>query len=53
MNQKKIGFTLVEVIIIIAVVSIGIMTVIVALNNGNKYLQKSREKIIAINLARE
>ncbi len=53
MNQKRKWFTLVEVIIIITIVSIGIITVITALTNWNKYLQKSREKIIAINLARE
>jgi len=53
MNHKKKGFTLVEVVLIIVIVSIGMMTVITALSSGNKYLQRSREKIIAINLARE
>jgi type II secretory pathway pseudopilin PulG len=53
MNHKKKGFTLVEVVLIIVIVSIGIVTVVTALNSGNKYLQRSREKIIAINLARE
>lgn len=53
MNNKKKWFTLVEVVLIIVIVSIGMMTVITALSSGNKYLQRSREKIIAINLARE
>ncbi len=42
-----------EVVLIVVIVSIGIVTVVTGLNSGNKYLQKSREKIIAINLARE
>lgn len=53
MNYKKKWFTLVEVVLIIVIVSIGIVTVVTALSSGNKYLQRSREKIIAINLARE
>lgn len=53
MNRTQKWFTLVEVIIIVIVVSTGIMTVVTALNSGTVYLQKSREKIIAINLARE
>ena len=44
---------MIEVIIIVAIVSVGIATVIYGLNSANRYLQKSREKIIAINLARE
>lgn len=53
MNPKKKWFTLMEILVIIIVVSIWIVTVILALNGGNTYLQKSREKIIATNLARE
>ena len=53
MNSQKKWFTLIEIIIIISVVSVWIVIVVSALNNANKYLQKSREKIIAINLARE
>ena len=50
--QKK-WFTMIEVLIIISVISIGIMTLLSALRNSNIYVQKTRQKIIAINLARE
>jgi len=53
MNHKKKGFTLVEVVLVVVIVSVGIITIVTALSSGNKYLQRSREKIIAINLARE
>lgn len=53
MNPQKKWFTLMEILIIIIIVSVGIVTVILALNGWNTYLQKSREKIIATNLARE
>lgn len=52
-DLKKSGFTLWEVLIIIVVISVGLLSVIVVLTDGMKYIQKTRQKIIAINLARE
>ena len=37
----------------IIIISIGILGILLALSNGFSFLQRSREKIIAINLARE
>lgn len=50
---KKSGFTIREVLIIIIVVSIGLLSVVVVLTDGMKYVQKTRQKVIALNLARE
>lgn len=50
--QKK-WFTMIEILIIVAVISVGIMTLLTALRSSNTYVQKTRQKIIAINLARE
>lgn len=51
--QKKSGFTIREILIIIVIISIGLMSVVVVLTNGMKYVQKTRQKVIALNLARE
>ena len=51
--MHKKGFTIIEVIIIVVLIWLWLITVINALWNSNTYLQKTREKIIAINLARE
>ncbi|MDD3263112.1 MAG: hypothetical protein PHR61_04700 [Candidatus Absconditabacteria bacterium] len=53
MKNIKKGFTIMEVIVIVVLVGLGLITVIQALGNSNTYLQKTRQKIIAINLARE
>ncbi len=47
------GFTIAEILIIIVVISVGLLSVLVVLNNGTKYIQKTRQKVIALNLARE
>lgn len=47
------GFTIREVLIVIVVISVGLLSVVVVLNDGMKYIQKTRQKVIAINLARE
>ncbi|AHB41788.1 hypothetical protein P148_SR1C00001G1008 [candidate division SR1 bacterium RAAC1_SR1_1] len=39
--------------VIVVLIGLGLITVIEALKNSNTYLQKTRQKIIAINLARE
>jgi Tfp pilus assembly protein PilV len=52
-KKHKSGFTIREILILIVVVSVGLLTVVVALNNGMKYVQKTRQRVIAINLARE
>jgi Tfp pilus assembly protein PilV len=44
---------MIEILIIVAVISVGIMTLLTALRSSNTYVQKTRQKIIAINLARE
>lgn len=53
MKKKKTGFTLLEVMVIVVLIGLWLITVIEALKNSNTYLQKTRQKIIAINLARE
>lgn len=49
----KKGFTIWEILIVIVVISIGLLSVIAVLNNGLTYVQKTRQKVIALNLARE
>lgn len=50
---RKYGFTIREILIIIVIVSVGLLSVVVVLTNGMTYVQKTREKVIALNLARE
>lgn len=47
------GFTIREILVIIVIVSVGLLSVVVVLTNGMKYVQKTRQKVIALNLARE
>ena len=47
------GFTIREILVVIVVVSVGLLSVIVVLTDGMKYVQKTRQKIVALNLARE
>jgi len=49
----KQGFTIREVLVIVVVISIWLLSVVVALTNGMKYVQKTRQKVVALNLARE
>lgn len=49
----KKGFTIREILVIIVVISVGLLSVVVVLTNGMKYVQKTRQKVIALNLARE
>ena len=46
-------FTIWEILVIIVVISVGLLSVVVVLTNGMKYVQKTRQKVIALNLARE
>ncbi len=50
---RKPGFTIREILIIIVVISVGLLSVIVVLTNGMKYVQKTRQRVVALNLARE
>lgn len=47
------AFTLWEILLIVVVISIGLLAIISLLTYGITYVQKSRQKIIAINMARE
>lgn len=49
----KKGFTIWEILVIIVVISVGLLSVVVVLTNGMTYVQKTRQKVIALNLARE
>lgn len=53
LTSFKKGFTLREILIIIVVISVGLLSVIVVLTDGMKYVQKTRQRVIALNLARE
>lgn len=46
-------FTIREILVIIVVISVGLLSVVVVLTNGMNYVQKTRQKVIALNLARE
>ena len=50
---KKSAFTIREILVIIVVVSVGLLSVLVVLSDGMKYVQKTRQKVVALNLARE
>ncbi len=47
------GFTIREILIIVIVISVGLLSVVVVLTNGMKYVQKTRQKVVALNIARE
>lgn len=51
--SRKRGFTLWEILVIVVVISVWMMSIISLLTYGLSYVQKSRQRIIAINLARE
>lgn len=53
MVKKKHGFTILEVLIMVIILGVSLVAIIVTLNNGMSFIQKTREKTIAINLARE
>lgn len=50
---RKSGFTIREILVIIVVISVGLLSVVVVLTNGMKYVQKTRQRVVALNLARE
>lgn len=47
------GFTLREILVVAVVVSIGLLSIISLLTYGVSFIQKSRQTVIAVNLARE
>ncbi len=49
----KKWFTLWEVLVLIVIVSLWLLSVFVALSNGSVYVQKIRQRIIALQLAKE
>ena len=51
--SSKRWFTLWEILVIVIVISVGILSIISLLTYGINFIQKSRQKVIAINLARE
>ena len=51
--KKNLGFTLVEVIIVLVILSTGIITAVEVIRYGLNFMGKTRKKVIAINLARE
>jgi len=51
--SRKRWFTLREILVIIIIISIGLLSIVSVLTYGINYVQKSRQKIIAVNLARE
>lgn len=52
-NKRTKGFTIREILVIIVIISIGLLSVVIVLTNGMKYIQKTRQKVVALNLARE
>lgn len=51
--RARQGFTIREILVIIVIISVGLLSVVVVLTNGMKYVQKTRQKVVALNLARE
>ena len=51
--KRRPGFTIWEILIIVVVISVGLLSVVVVLTNGMRYVQKIRQKVVALNLARE
>lgn len=51
--KGKGGFTIREILVVIVVISVGLLSVVVVLTNGMRYVQKTRQKVVALNLARE
>jgi len=52
-TKPRPGFTIREILIVIIVISVGLLSVVVVLTNGMTYVQKTRQKVMALNLARE
>ena len=50
--QKK-GFTLVEILIVIFVISMGLILIIRGMSETHRYLSETAQKTIALNLAKE
>jgi len=50
---SKRAFTMVEIVIIVFLISVGLTGILYALNRGLWFVQQSRETVLAINMARE
>ena len=50
--QKK-GFTLIEILIVIFVISMGLILIIRGMSETHRYLSETAQKTIALNLAKE
>lgn len=51
--RYKKWFTLREVLVIVIIISVGLLSVLVALTRGMTYVQKTRQKVVALALAKE
>ncbi len=51
--SRRRWFTLWEILVIVVVISVGLMSIISLLTYGINFVQKSRQRVIALNLARE
>lgn len=49
----KRGFTLIEILIACVLLGIGISGVVVVITNGLSFVQDTRQRVIAVNIARE
>jgi Tfp pilus assembly protein PilV len=47
------GFTMIELLLIVFLLAVGMTSLILAMNYGMGFVQKTRQKIVAVNLARE
>jgi len=52
-SSNKKAFTLIEIVIIIFLISVGLTWILYSLNRGLWFVQQSRETVLAINMARE
>ena len=50
--QKK-GFTLIEILIVIFVISMGLILIIRGMSETHRYISETAQKTIALNLAKE
>lgn len=53
MNMKKRAFTLVEMLIVIFVVSVGLIVIIQGMASSHRYISETAQRTIALNLAKE
>jgi type II secretory pathway pseudopilin PulG len=52
-NKKALGFTLIELIVILSLISFSFITILFATHHALDNIKGIRQRVIAINLARE